>query len=244
MKQLFDPRKPHFSAWTWIYDVDRGLFRGSIHELPKLHSLPNATSLYYAVLCGFSQLTDYLISTHGEDVNARCGHGATPLHAAASMGHIESTRVLLDHGADVDSTNPIEEAPLAAAYENGHLDVMRLLIDHGANVDVPYSSGLLSHSASFRGELDVIRLLVRHNADANAVSSCDNSTPLHCASSAGHAKVAEVLLEHGADINARDAYNETPLSQASSNGHLEVVRLLLRHGADVRIRRNTGLTIL
>ena len=23
MKRLFDPTKPHFSAWIWLYDIDR-----------------------------------------------------------------------------------------------------------------------------------------------------------------------------------------------------------------------------
>jgi len=244
IQQLFNPGKSHFAAWTWIYDVDRGRFRGSIHKLPKHHSLPNATLLYYAVKCGFSQLADYLIYIHGEDVNARCRHGATPLYAASNMGQIEFARVLLDHGANVDTTNQNEETPLVAAYDNGHLDVMRLLIDHGANVDVPsYSFGLLSHNAAFKGDLDVIRLLLQHNANVNATSCRYNWTPLHCASSSGHAKVAEVLLEHGANINARDVDNETPLYRASINGHLEVARLLLRHGADVRIRKKSGRSL-
>jgi hypothetical protein len=39
--------------------------------------------LYYAVLCGFSGLSNYLIITHGKDVNAMCGNHGTPLHVAS-----------------------------------------------------------------------------------------------------------------------------------------------------------------
>jgi hypothetical protein len=53
MEQLFDPTKPHFSAWVWIYDIDHR-FRESMFEArpTPLEAVP----LYYATLCGFRDL--------------------------------------------------------------------------------------------------------------------------------------------------------------------------------------------
>ena len=244
MEQLFNPSEPYFTGWTWIYDMDRDRFRQSIDELPEHRSAPEATALYYAALCGFSELADYLISTHGEDVNIRCGTFGTPLHAASYKGHLETVRILLDRGLDMDATDGfLDKTPLSLANDHGYLEVMRLLLDYGANADVQYDCwGLLSHYASYRGETEVIRLLMQHKSDVNAISPRVNWTPLHFASSFGHAKVADVLLGHGAYINAMDVDNETPLYRASKNGHLEVVRLLLKCGANVHIPRKDGQT--
>jgi hypothetical protein len=56
MEQLFDPDKPHFSAWVWIYDIDDP-WRGSMPTICP--ERPEAAPLYYAVLCGFRDLIEH-----------------------------------------------------------------------------------------------------------------------------------------------------------------------------------------
>jgi ankyrin repeat protein len=235
-QQLFNPSKPYFAAWTWIHDVDSDRVRDTIDALKERPTRPEATALYYAVLCGFSGLTKYLIVTHAENVDVKCGNHGTPLHAASYKGHLDAARVLLAHGARVNMTNKYKRTPLFLAYNGGHLDVMRLLLERGAHVDVHYilSTSLL-HDASSLGRADVVHLLLQHNADVNARSG-SNQTPLHHASIWGHAGVAQLLLEHGAAVNAQGWNHSTPLYRASEYGSLEVVRVLLGHGADVHLR--------
>ena len=231
MEELFKPSKPHLAIWTWIHDVDWGR-RRTCDERP---TRPKATALYYAVLCGFSGLANYLIATHAEDVNAKCGRHGTPLHAASYKGHINATSVLLAHGVNVNMTEH-QGTPLCSAYDGGHLDVMQLLLEHGAEVDVYHEGGYpLSHEASWRGQADVVHLLLQHNADVN-LKTRFNRTSLHAASVGGRARVTQLLLDHGAVVNAQDVHNSTPLHDASEFGHLEVVQVLLRYGADVHIR--------
>jgi ankyrin repeat protein len=233
MEELFDPSKPYLASWVWIHDVDRS--PKTIVRLPDHPSVPEATSLYYAVSCGLCGLAKYLISTHGEDVNAKCGHYGTPLSAASYGGHLNAVSLLLDHGADVNITNERGRSPLCAAYGGRHLDIMRLLLERGAAPDLQYDRyGLITHDASYRGQAEVVRLLLQHKADVNATAFRDYM-PLHDASIKGHANVAQILLEHGADINAVSRHG-TPLYLVSDHGHLEVARLLLAHGADVHIR--------
>jgi ankyrin repeat protein len=62
-----------------------------------------ATPLYYAVFCGFGELAKWLITTHAEDVNAKCYDDRTPLHVASQEGRVDAVHVLLDHGAHVNS---------------------------------------------------------------------------------------------------------------------------------------------
>jgi ankyrin repeat protein len=242
IEQLFNPSKPYLAAWTWIHDVDSNEDRETIDDLEERPPRPEGTALYYAVLCGFSGLANYLITTHGENVNAECGYRGTTLHAASYEGHLDAARVLLAHMVNINTTDKDKKTPLCSAYDGGHLDVMRLLLERGADVDVHYSSvGLLSHEASFRGRADVVHLLLQHNADVNARNR-SKETPLHVASIMGQTRVSQLLLEHGAVIDAQDAYCSTPLYRASQYGPLEAVQMLLEHGALVHIRGSSDRT--
>jgi ankyrin repeat protein len=233
MEGLFNPTKSYLASWVWIHDVDQD--RKTIDTLPDHPSVPEATSLYYAVSCGLCGLAKSLITTRGEDVNAECGYHGTPLSAASYGGHLNAVSLLLDHGADVNITNERGRSPLCAAYRGKHLDVMRLLLERGAAPDVEYnSSGPITNNASYWGQAGAIRLLLQHKADVNVTGNM-KYTPLHWASYNRQANIVQILLEHGANINALSEHG-TPLYLASRDGHLEVARLLLAHGADVHIR--------
>ena len=231
MKRLFDPTKPHFKAWTRIYNIDDG--KGSRH----------ATPLYYAALCGFTSLAKHLVVAHAEDVNARGGHHRTPLHAASYRGHLDAVHLLLNHGAEV---NTIDErrSPLRSAYAGDHLEVMRLLLERGADANVMCStspSARLLHYAAVKGKIGVLRLLLQHNADVNAKTN-NGVTPLYNASGRGQLNAIQLLLDHGADVNSQTVTLSTPLMFASERGHLETVQVLLRHGANLHMRSNRNLT--
>ncbi|KAI0297331.1 hypothetical protein BC826DRAFT_951623 [Russula brevipes] len=218
MARLFDPSKPHLAAWVSIHDMDRGWHRQSADAVVGHSPWSKGTALYYAVLCGFTELARHLIVAHQEDVNAKCGTQGTPLHAASSEGHLDAVRVLLEHGANMNTTDKRKRTPLCSA--------------HNADIDIPPNSPeFLLHVASSRGQAEVVGLLLQHNADVNA-RDISKWTPLHWASINGHPKVVRLLLEYGADANAQTPTSTTSLHLASSKGHLEVVQLLLTVGAD------------
>lgn len=58
----------------------------------------------------------------------------TPLHWAASFGHLAVVRLLLEREADVNARNSLGLAPLARAAWKGELGVAALLLRHGADV--------------------------------------------------------------------------------------------------------------
>src|SRR6266702_6931569 len=227
---LFDPTKPHFAAWTWIYDGGVGSGR-SVTVLAEHPSPPRATPLYYAALNGLSWATKQLVVSRRQDTDIGDSWFGTPMCAALKMGHLEVARFLLEHGADVDAKNSRGDTPLRTFSWDGPVEVIRLLLDFGADANVrDWSGRTLLHDAAFKGHYEVTRMLLQHSADVNAKRFV-NLTPLYYASEKGHVEVVRLLLEHGADVNMPSLGNTTPFQAASERGFSEIAQLLLDHGA-------------
>jgi ankyrin repeat protein len=58
----------------------------------------------------------------------------TPLHDAASRGHLDICMALINAGAHVDTRGGQQQTALHEAADSGHADVCRLLIERGASV--------------------------------------------------------------------------------------------------------------
>ncbi len=243
MQQLFDPSKPHFSAWVQLYNLEDGAWRSD----PIIE--PMATPLYYAALCGFRGLVEHLLIKYPQHVNARGGGRGAALHAVSARNHVEVAQVLLEHGGDVDFRGAYERSPLQFAAIERHLEMGRFLLDHGADVDSrQYDLWTPLHQATWNGYVDVSQMLLEHKADVNSQSD-RGRVPLHRVSERTHEKgdylgVVRLLLEHGADVDVKDNEDAMPLHLASSMGETEVVRLLLDHGADVDVKDEEYTTSL
>jgi hypothetical protein len=232
-EQLFDPAKPHFPAWVWIYDVDFG-FREIMFDARP--TPPKASPLYYATLCGLRDLVEYLVVTYPRDVNARGGLYVTPLHAAVVKGNVDVMVFLLEHDADVAAVDGEGFTPLYEESRRARFDMMSLLFDHHADVNSQDKNGRTALlRSSFERELEVARVLLRHGA-ATDIVDMEGFTPLIAASRHGHLDIARLLLENGAAVDLQDHYGWTPLWSATRYGHPNIVRLLLESGAAVDLQ--------
>ncbi|KAI0283190.1 hypothetical protein BC826DRAFT_1061056 [Russula brevipes] len=92
MKRLFDPKKPHLSAWVWIYDP---IFRSDRFGRSQLPSQVKATPLHYAAVCGLPDVVRFLIVECSQDINAR----DSQYHETQEHHDLEVSRVLLEYGA-------------------------------------------------------------------------------------------------------------------------------------------------
>ena len=199
LKLLFNPTRQHLCACIWMYNVEnKSAYSWDDHSSAKRPPPLKATALYYAAFCGFSELANWLITTHAEDVNAKCYRDRTPLHVASREGHVDAVRVLLDHGADVNSQDDSDWMPLHFTSWAGNLEVVQLLLEHEATLNarsVADTTPILTASQS--GHLEVVRLLGDRGADVN-IQHSDGSTPFKAATQKGHHDVAELLLKYGA----------------------------------------------
>jgi ankyrin repeat protein len=230
-KCLFDRARPYFSAWIWIYDIDDP-WRSS---RPTKHpEQPEATPLYYGILCGFPWLTGHLIATYPEDVNTREGYYGTPLLATIRKEDVNvASSSHLPHGASANDMLNGGTSLLDGKSHSGRIEIVQLLLEHGADVNLPNEEGESPlYWASAVGILQIVRLLVEWGADLFPQNQYDR-TPVKMASHHGHLDVVRLLIDTGADFDSPDNEGWTPLHSASRQGHLNIVELLLEHGAAI-----------
>lgn len=263
MEILFDKNKSHLKAWICMYDIDKVQSRTTenLAEHPSSHI---RTPLYYAALCGFTELVKLTADLY--DRRDSIGNHGTPLHAASYKGYDETVDALLAIvGSDLEKVNKKvdKKTPLHAAYYGGHLKIMKALLDKGAEVDAtdtldtsgtPDTPGnTLLHCASLDGQVEVVDLLLEFEANINAKNE-NGWTPLHRATLGGQVKVAERLLNFTSKnendknpkalVDAQSNDKNTPLHVASIIGNLPIVELLLGHKANRDIEGEHGWTPL
>jgi ankyrin repeat protein len=91
-----------------------------------------------AALKGHQALAEKLIKK-GADVNKT---GWTPLHYAASNGHVAIISLLLENSAYIDAESPNGTTPLMMAAMYGTPAAVKLLLDEGADPQLKNQQGL------------------------------------------------------------------------------------------------------
>ena len=237
---LFDVEKPHFSRWVRIDSHIDDYYHWQDEKHPdQLKAAP----MYYAALCGFTQVIEKLITVHPEYVSATGGALGTALHTASDRNHLKVVQSLLRHGADVNAPGLWGRTPLLFATEKGHLEVVRWLLEHGAEVNAEDEDDNRTslHLAALNGRFEIGRVLFKHNANTTARDKYGR-TPLHLACSGGHVEMVRCLLNHGANPGARDNNLRMSLHDVSYTGNLDIARLLVEHGAEVDAEDMNGIT--
>jgi uncharacterized protein len=157
----------------------------------------------------------------------------TPLLHAASKGHWEVVRWLVNRGAALNEQRFGGTTALGLASSRGCTPVVRLLLERGADPTLATDDGETPLiEASTKGYVEIVRCLLDH---PNAAATVDHGNrwegraALSWACEKGHEGVARALLEKGADPIRADRCGFTPLIHASMGGHAETVRCLLDH---------------
>ncbi len=104
----------------------------------NIQNMQGETPLMLAAIQNNMDLAKVMIA-RGAAVNQP---GWTPLHYAASKGHVEMMRLLLEHDAYLDSASPNGTTPLMMAAQYGSSIATKLLLEEGADPRLKNKLGL------------------------------------------------------------------------------------------------------
>ncbi|KAI9446073.1 ankyrin repeat-containing domain protein [Lactarius indigo] len=267
IQHLFDLKKQHYAAWTWIYDKSFGTSqqRMIISWVRPSHAPQVATPpLFYAARFGLRDLVVDLVATRPQDINATHIREGPPLLSAVLYGHLEIAKLLIEHGAHAsigDAGYVMRRTPLSEMSAKGYLELKP--------EDRWTEASSRALAAALRNDqFDLASFLLDHSVYINTQDHLGKTPLLQLTEQfAVHLKGVQWLLERGADVNARDNNDQTPLIVASqyqpslvaqdlpelqdqgwgssnSKEMLEIIRLLLYHGANTGTKNESGATPL
>lgn len=111
---------------------------GSSATRVEVRTASDESPLMLAALKGYVAICQRLIARDA-DVNKP---GWAPLHYAATGGHLEVLRLLLDNDAYIDAASPNGSTPLMMAAMYGTSEAVKLLLDAGADPTLKNALGL------------------------------------------------------------------------------------------------------
>ncbi|XP_026219847.1 ankyrin repeat and SOCS box protein 15b [Anabas testudineus] len=184
-----------------------------------------------------------LLLRHGAKVDARDGHGVTPLGIAAEHGNTEALDILIQHGGEVNAQASNGDTVLYDASGSGNLDCIKLLLQHGANPNVAsYACQLPIHRAAYEGHILALRTLIP--ITTKRAIRLSGQSPVHSAADGGQVECLELLIQKGYDVNAllgthiSENYGDlrkTALYFAVSNSDVTCAEMLLAAGAKTNL---------
>lgn len=92
-----------------------------------------------AALQGQLDMLKLMVDGEEAEVNKK---GWAPLHYAATNGHNDVVKYLVDHAAYIDAESPNGTTPLMMAARGGHIETVKLLLDEGADLRLKNQQGM------------------------------------------------------------------------------------------------------
>ncbi|KAF8702005.1 hypothetical protein HU200_033343 [Digitaria exilis] len=169
----------------------------------------------------------------GEGVFSFKKDGIGVLHCAASAGHLEVCKYLVEElGGDVNMTAAKGLTPLMSAAQSGDVSTVKYLLDRGGDIMKADENGrTVLHHAACTGSTKVTEFLLSKGIPVDMDYGC--GTALVQAASNDQDKTVKILLDHHANPNATFSGLCTPLMGALLYHSLKCMKLLIKAGGDV-----------
>jgi ankyrin repeat protein len=241
-------RKPLYWAASGGHEsICRLLLDYEDATVPISNPADNQAAFNAAAEAGSLGITRMILSRREVRLNNKNQYGKTPLQNAATSGHVEMLKFLIDQGALLEDHSQADEARIGAAGA-GHLEAVKVLCSKGkVNPNVQdgqgrtalyYAAALKDTKSNQENGEEMAKFLLAKGADPNPLSSADG--PLHQAALHGHLNMVHLLLEHGADPT-RDGNGWCPLTNAIKYKSPEAMNLLLQVKISDPMVRNAWL---
>lgn len=172
------------------------------------------------------------LAKSSERIDARDGHGRTPLHVAAHGGHGEAAHALIAAGADPNALDSRRYDIVTIAAVRDDVPFLKLALSLGAsarNITSPYDGTALI-AAAHLGHDEVVRTLIAAGAPLDHVNNLGWTALIEAIvlgdGGARHAACVDALLKAGASPIIADRQGATPLALARSRGYRSMMRLI------------------
>ena len=172
------------------------------------------------------------------ELDARDGHGRTPLMVAAHRRDREAARALIKAGADVNALDAEHYDVLTIASVLNDLAMVKLVLASGADarlITSPYEGTALI-AAAHLGHAAVVRALIAAKAPLDHVNNLGWTALIESIvlgdGGSDHVATLRALVDAGADVNLADAAGARPLALARQRGHAAQARILEHAGAE------------
>ena len=170
-------------------------------------------------------------------LDARDGHGRTPLHVATFARRHEVIRALARAGADLNVLENDRYDAVTIAAVAGDEETLRLLLSLGASATQVTSryDGTALIAAAHLGHDGVVKQLIAAGAPLDHVNNLHWTAVIESIvlgdGGPRHQATLQALIVAGADLQLADRHGRTPLMLAQARGHAAMVAMLQKAGA-------------
>lgn len=179
------------------------------------------------------------LGKNGADLGMFNEKGATPLMAAALLGHSELVPVFAENNPKLlNQQNKGQQiTALHLASAQGHDEFVRKLIKSGAEINLQACDGSTALDTAVNlGKLSTVKILLEEKADVSLKNNLEY-TLVHFAVASKQIDVLRLVLEEKIDVNAVDKNNVTAVMLSAITDFPEAIDLLAReYKADVNIK--------
>lgn len=172
------------------------------------------------------------LAAAGADLNARDGHGRTPLHVATFARQRAAVQALAKAGARLDLLEHDRYDAVTIASVANDEETLRLLLSLGASAKQVTSryDGTALIAAAHLGHAGVVRQLIAAGAPLDHVNNLHWTALIESIvlgdGGPRHQATLKALVDAGASVRLADRDGRTPLQLAQARGYAEMVKML------------------
>lgn len=170
-------------------------------------------------------------------LDARDGHGRTPVHVAAFAQQREAIRALAKAGANLDLLDGDRYDAVTIASVADDEETLRALLALGASARQVTSryDGTALIAAAHLGHDGVVRQLIAAGAPLDHVNNLHWTAVIEAIvlgdGGSRHQSTLKALIDAGANLQLADRQGQTPLHLARARGYREMIAMLEKAGA-------------